>query len=159
LKDSLVDIPNSLDGWNLDVIEAIAATGDEGERYDFKLQLPDPDRVTAIACAFANTYGGFIVVGVGQQNGKFKIKGIEPDPEIYKHFHDKIQCEPEIRTEPPQKLFLENGNIVYVFHIKESQISALADAFNAFLSHRLLSQFWRRQSRCMEPVETMRYDL
>lgn len=117
-----MQIPTSLGDWNLSIIEQLAATGHEGERYDFKRAMPKSPELTKLACAFANTYGGFIIIGVGQSGNKFNCGGVPEDPEIYRNFHNAINCEPEIRAQPPLSIKLGSGNVIYIFEIISSPI-------------------------------------
>jgi predicted HTH transcriptional regulator len=36
----------------------------ESDWYDFKTDFPSPDKVTDAVCSFANTRGGFYILGV-----------------------------------------------------------------------------------------------
>jgi predicted HTH transcriptional regulator len=65
-------------------VQLLADSGQsEGDRHDFKLNLPDAKNLTKVACAFANTYGGFFIIGVSERNGHhFTIEGIDPDKEL-----------------------------------------------------------------------------
>mgnify|MGYP002620734046 CR=1 FL=1 len=55
---------------------------DEGEHenQDFKFRIDDPAKIAKTLCAFANTSGGRLLVGV-KDNGS--IKGIDPEEEYY----------------------------------------------------------------------------
>jgi hypothetical protein len=73
-------------------------------------------------CAFANTFGGFVVLGVSESNDhRFEPKGIEPDSEIYGKFHAKIRVEPEIGVSYPRQIDLPGTmKALYVFEILQS---------------------------------------
>lgn len=65
-------VPESADGWTYDLIKEFAATGQvETDHHDFKHQLPDGDALTKACCAFANSLGGFMVVGVKQRSSRW----------------------------------------------------------------------------------------
>jgi predicted HTH transcriptional regulator len=55
---------------------------DEGEHenQDFKYRIDDPVKIAKTLCAFANTSGGRLLIGV-KDNGT--IKGIDPEEEFY----------------------------------------------------------------------------
>lgn len=55
---------------------------DEGEHenQDFKFRIDDPAKIAKTLCAFANTSGGRLLIGV-KDNGT--IKGIDPEEEYY----------------------------------------------------------------------------
>jgi len=69
-------IPGTLDEWDYDRIRQLVIDGYcETDTFDFKPTLKhvfgDPkkrdeynERILNIVCAFANTYGGFIVFGI-----------------------------------------------------------------------------------------------
>jgi predicted HTH transcriptional regulator len=84
-------------------VQLLADSGQsEGDRHDFKLNLPDAKNLTKVACAFANTYGDFFIIGVSERNGHhFTIEGIDPDKELFGKFTDKIRCTPSIAVERP----------------------------------------------------------
>ncbi len=93
-----MDIPPNVNGWTLELIEKLVAQGYlETDFYDFKAELRSKEvghnrRLTATACAFANTKGGFIVFGVKDlANGKMtgRIEGIEADSDLAKEFGEK----------------------------------------------------------------------
>ena len=116
-------VPATLVEWSFEVIEALSgAQYSESDRHDFKQALPDPKGLTKLACAFANTYGGFIVLGVREAaNHTFEAVGIKPDGEIYGRFHDKIRAEPEIPVSFPRQIQVPgSSNLIYVFEVVQS---------------------------------------
>ena len=53
---------------------------DEGTMLEFKKSLEFPDTVARVICAFANTFGGYLIIGVEKQKDKTIIRGIQnPD--------------------------------------------------------------------------------
>ena len=52
----------------------------EHENQDFKYRIDDPAKIAKTLCAFANTSGGRLLIGV-KDNGS--IKGIDPEEEYY----------------------------------------------------------------------------
>lgn len=115
-------VPVRLDAWTFASVQALCAAGySESDRHDFKLGLPDPKGLTKVACAFANTFGGFIVIGVADTAGHFAPIGIDPDGEIYGKLHDKIRAEPEIAVSYPRQInVLGSSRVLYVFEIPQS---------------------------------------
>ena len=101
----------------------------ESDRHDFKAMLPrnaqqekqDQNKTLSKICsAFANTRGGFVILGVSQKSGSFLLDGVEPNPEAYGDFYKKLRVEPDIRVEMPLLINLENGKVIYVFEIPNS---------------------------------------
>lgn len=116
-------VPASLSDWTLAEVEALCAAGySESDRHDFKFGLPDAKGLTKVACAFANTFGGFIALGVSESaDHRFTPIGIDPDGEVYGKFHAKIRVEPEIGVSYPRQIEIPGtSRVLYVFEILES---------------------------------------
>lgn len=116
-------VPITLINWTFAEVEALCAAGyAESDRHDFKFGLPDPRGLTKVACAFANTFGGFVILGVRETSAhQFEIIGIEPDGEIYGKFHSKIRAEPEIEVSYPRQIEIPDApKVLYVFEILQS---------------------------------------
>lgn len=67
-----------MDGEDV-IIEDLIAQG-EHENQDFKFRVDEPAKIAKTLCAFANTSGGRLLIGV-KDNGA--IKGIDPEEEYY----------------------------------------------------------------------------
>ncbi|MFC0429433.1 helix-turn-helix domain-containing protein [Kutzneria buriramensis] len=118
-----MSVPETLDGWTVEVVEELVQIGQvESYRHDFKGMLPSPDELTKLCCAFVNTEGGFVVVGVHQQKGgQFDPRGIPPSTEIASEFGQKLKAVPTIPFEVPLPILLPNSsNLIYVFHVPRS---------------------------------------
>ncbi len=116
-------VPSTLADWTFASVEALCAAGySESDRHDFKLGLPNPKGLTKVACAFANTFGGFVVLGVAEESGHaFAPIGVDPDGEIYGQFHSKIRAEPEIAVSYPRLIEVPGSSkVLYVFEIHQS---------------------------------------
>jgi hypothetical protein len=115
-------VPTTIEDWTYETVIALTAIGRcEGERHDFKFHLPDAANLTKLACAFANSLGGFIVVGVKDHGGHFVVEGVPPDGEIAKKFADKVRSVPSIDFSSPRILaILSSTNVLYIFHVPQS---------------------------------------
>lgn len=85
----------------------------EHENQDFKYRIDDPVKIAKTLCAFANTSGGRLMIGV-KDNGT--IKGIDPEEEYYVvEAAAQRYCNPEVKfnyrvwqdPKDPKKLVLE----------------------------------------------------
>jgi predicted HTH transcriptional regulator len=122
-SSGLGPVPIILGDWHFEAVKALCAAGyPESDRHDFKRNLPEPKGLTKLACAFANTFGGFIVLGVSETAKRsFEPEGIEPDGEIYGKFHAKIRAEPEIAVSYPRQIEVPNSkNVLYVLEVFQS---------------------------------------
>ena len=117
-------VPTSLAEWSFESIKALCSAGySESDRHDFKFGLPESKGLTKVACAFANTFGGYVVLGVKEKNGHtgFQPIGIEPNSEIYGEFLNKIRAEPEIGISYPKLISVPSSSkFLYVFEIFQS---------------------------------------
>jgi hypothetical protein len=92
----------------------------ESDRHDFKLDLPDVQTLTRTCCAFANSFGGYVIVGVGQRNG-FHVVGLSADAELAKRFGDKVTGEPTVFFSIPLAIPVPSSNrFVYVVEVPAS---------------------------------------
>jgi len=84
--------------------------------------LQEPRGTTKICCAFANSFGGFLVIGVGEKKSTgFKIEGIEPNKELYGQLLAKIRAEPTITVCPPKTIAVAGSTkLVYIFEVPRS---------------------------------------
>ena len=117
-----MNVPVALEGWTYDAVVQLTRVGRcEGERHDFKLDLPASENLTKLACAFANSQGGFVVVGVKDRSGHFVVEGIAPDGEIAKKFADKLRATPSVAFSGPRDIEIpDSANVLYVFHVPQS---------------------------------------
>lgn len=114
--------PSSLDHWSLELILRLCEVGHpETDRYDFKFGLPDSEGLTKLCCAFANSVGGFVIVGVRENGRCFQPVGVSPDREIAQQFGSKIRADPTIVFEGPRAISMkESSSLIYIFHIPPS---------------------------------------
>ncbi len=115
-------IPDRLEDWTYEVVKELAGLGQtETDRHDFKFNLPDGDTLTKECCSFANSKGGFIVIGVKESGNRFVVEGIDPDSEIAMKFGHKVRADPTIPFPSPRLLSIpKSQKVLYVFHIPRS---------------------------------------
>lgn len=151
-------IPSTLNDWTYEAIETLCSVGQsESDRHDFKFNLGELHNATKICCAFANTFGGFIVVGVKDAGpGKFLIVGLEPDKELYGKFIAKVKADPDIAISQPKTVNIPNSSkLIYVLEIPQSP---RRPHLPSPVDQRV---FWKRQgSDCVQmTLEEIRYQM
>ena len=78
---------------DIDIYDLIAEG--EHEQQDFKYRIDEPAKIAKTLCAFANTSGGRLLIGV-KDNGT--IKGIDPEEEYYVvEAAAQRYCSPEVQ--------------------------------------------------------------
>lgn len=69
-------IPKLLSDWDYDAISSLCDNGlSESETHDFKASLKGLHEPEKVCCAFANSHGGFIVIGIGRELTGLKLLG------------------------------------------------------------------------------------
>ena len=100
-------IASRLEDWTYDIIkDMVDKSQGESVSHDFKANIPDVIGLTKDCCAFANTRGGFIILGVKEHGIQFRIEGISNDKEISNIFGQKIHAVPEIYFDQPKIIFI-----------------------------------------------------
>jgi predicted HTH transcriptional regulator len=117
----------------LDAVRALLVQGAfETDRFDFKLTLPRSaddvgrDRLRGVAASFANTSGGFIVLGVDDdrsQSVEQRLVGIAATEDVPERFGGLLHAiEPSVpwqHKNPP--LRLDTGSVIHVIHVPRSR--------------------------------------
>lgn len=106
-----------------DVLE-LAASG-EGRDVEFKRGLPRPERMVRTLCAFANTRGGILLVGITDQR---RIYGVE-DPKAVMAELRAVAAE---RLVPPLRVELKS--VV----VREQRVVACSVPLSSQRPHRIL---------------------
>lgn len=109
-------IPWTLDAWTYELVKELCGLGQvETDRHDFKFGLPDGETLTKICRAFANSDGGFIVLGVKDRSGHFVAEGTAPNGEISHDFGHKLRATPTIYFETPKLIHISGSpSVLYV---------------------------------------------
>lgn len=118
-------IPNTLEGWDYDIIKQLAENYMEGDNFDFKYEVKsrDPyerDNLVQTVCAFANTKGGFLIYGVLRDNsGKNELRGLERYDNYARDFGDRIsQIDPTVYFAVSKFIPIpDNDKVLFVVHI------------------------------------------
>jgi hypothetical protein len=151
-------VPSTLNDWTYEAIEALCAVGQsESDRHDFKFNLAELHNATKICCAFANTFGGFIIVGVKDAGpGRFEILGLDPDKELYGKFITKVKAEPDIAISQAKTINIPGSpKLLYVLEVPQSP---RRPHLPSPIDQRV---FWKRQgSDCVQmTLEEIRYQM
>jgi predicted HTH transcriptional regulator len=129
-------VPQTLDDWNLEIIEKIVDSRiPELDFFDFKKQLPHSKdeegkkRLRKEICAFANSSGGFLIFGVsdasqlsGGESLRNRIIGMKADEEFPSKFGSYPKdCSPSVSWQPKvQPISLKNNQVIQIIQIERS---------------------------------------
>lgn len=91
----------------------------ESETLEYKTVLPPSRSMGQILCAFANTNGGYLILGVNESNGKSEIIGLSKD------FHAKTVAQKSVDLlTPPTSVTYEyvehDGKTLFVVKVEKS---------------------------------------
>lgn len=90
----------------------------EGERLDYKQTITNFHKIAKTVCAFANTSGGVILIGVTDQR---QLCNIDIEEEKYMmHKAAKEFCDPPVAIEFDELPDMETETIVLAAHVDES---------------------------------------
>ena len=109
-----------LSDWDYDYVVQLAKSGTgEADWYDFKKDFPPSQNVTDTICSFANTNGGYFILGVGNPDRKnFTIKGIANNTELTHILRQKVHADPYIYFSEPKIIPIPNSEkVIAVFYI------------------------------------------
>ncbi|MCE2505146.1 MAG: ATP-binding protein [Nitrosopumilaceae archaeon] len=120
-------IPDRIEQWNLDIINQLTQLRDiESEDFDFK--GTDMKNLANHLCAFANTHGGYLVLGIDEEKNndkllRFKKNGFKKEKEDHtkneiRNHHVRIEPSPEIQT----KIIPNNDKFYVVIKIENNQV-------------------------------------
>lgn len=127
--------PESLADWTLAAIRAVAASGmSENDRFEFKGELPEKASLRALAAAFANTRGGFVIFGVSNRGEVLGIANSELPRDVGNKLGAGLTPTVEFAFGPP--LPVADGRIVQVCHVPPSSRgphAVLVDERHCFL--------------------------
>lgn len=134
-------------------LKALIAQG-EHQQLDFKFRIDDSKKIARTLCAFANSKGGRLLIGV-KDNGK--IAGVDPNEEIHMIIAAaEMYCKPALIIE--SKVWQEDMKLVLDIWVPKSQERPVM-AFNeegvlrayvrvddsTLLANKILLGVWRRE--------------
>ncbi len=102
----------------------------ENIRLEFKLLHPDKDETLKKLSSFANTFGGFMVVGAQARSADGRLEDL-PGVDVQTGFKQKIvdwgfsAASPPLNIEvsDPLPVPAKNGKVCYVIHVPESDVA------------------------------------
>jgi hypothetical protein len=112
-------IPKKLEEWTYERIKVLVDNNvNESDIHDFKTDMPEGDGLTVDCCAFANTKGGFIVLGIRPKDMQIEIKGIENSSELRHRFGQKINAIPTTDFGLPKIINIPGSQkVLVIFYI------------------------------------------
>jgi hypothetical protein len=134
-------------------LKALIAQG-EHQQLDFKFRIDDSKKIARTLCAFANTDGGRLLIGV-KDNGK--IAGVDPNEEIHMiQAAVEMYCSPKLEFE--HRVWQEDMKLVLDIWVPKSEKRPVM-AFNeegklrayvrvedsTLLANKILLGVWKRE--------------
>lgn len=92
----------------------------ESEQLEYKAVLPPARSLAQMIAAFANSIGGYIVLGVHESNGEVTINGLSEDFHANGVTHKAIDLllpKPDIKYE----YLVNHGKRLYIIHVAKSE--------------------------------------
>ncbi|OAI49027.1 hypothetical protein AYO44_01090 [Planctomycetaceae bacterium SCGC AG-212-F19] len=143
-------VPARLEDWTYEAVDRLCQTGQvESDRHDFKANLPESDTLSKICCAFANSQGGFVVVGVSEPKSgtRFLPEGIPPDVDIALKFGHKLRAHPTVHFDVPRPVPIPvSSKLIYVFHVP------LSSERPHWPMNPEIQRFWKRTNTGCDPM-------
>lgn len=146
----------------METLSSIIQQG-EHQQLDFKFQISDSKKIARTLCAFANTDGGRLLIGV-KDNGK--VAGVNPEEELH-----MIEAAAEMYCSPPltfsKRVWKEDMKLVLEIQVEQAeQLPVMArdeeNRWRAYvrrkdhtlLANKILLQIWKfNQSETMQPAK------
>jgi predicted HTH transcriptional regulator len=146
----------------METLSSIIQQG-EHQQLDFKFQISDSKKIARTLCAFANTDGGRLLIGV-KDNGK--VAGVNPEEELH-----MIEAAAEMYCSPPltfsKRVWKEDMKLVLEIQVEQSeQLPVMArdeeNRWRAYvrrkdhtlLANKIILQIWKfNQSETIQPAK------
>src|SRR5882762_6242594 len=113
-----------------DLAELLQEQAVENTRLEFKREVPEKDETLKKLSSFANTFGGFVVIGAAAQSKDARIESL-PGVDEVPGYKQKIvdwcfkECSPPITVDVsgPIPTPGTNGKVCYVISVEESEVA------------------------------------
>jgi hypothetical protein len=113
-----------------DLAELLQEQAVENTRLEFKREVPGKDETLKKLSSFANTFGGFVVIGAAAQSKDGRIEGL-PGVDDVPGYKQKIvdwcfkECSPPINVDVSGPIPTPNndGKVCYIISVEESDVA------------------------------------
>jgi hypothetical protein len=98
----------------------------ENLRLEFKSKIPGEEQTLKKLCSFANTYGGVMLVGAEEKDGKItNLCGVDEEPGYKQRIANWsfIKFNPPLAAEVSEPIRLTSGKFCYVISVPESELA------------------------------------
>lgn len=109
-----------------DLQELVTDNAVENLRLEFKSEVPKEDQTLKKLSSFANTYGGIMVVGAEERDGKItKLSGVPLEPGYKQTLANWcfIKFNPPLTAEFSEPIKLANSQYCYIISVPESDVA------------------------------------
>jgi len=111
-----------------DLQELLADGAVENTRLEFKAECPSREEMVKKLSSFGNTYGGFVVVGATEKDGKIQdLPGVEVQPgykqKVVQWAFDRVSPPLFVEVSDPIPVPANTGKVCYVVFVPESDIA------------------------------------
>ena len=109
-----------------DLLELLGDNAVENLRLEFKSEVPKEDQTVKKLSSFANTYGGIIVIGAEEKDGRItKLSGVPLEPGYKQTIANWcfMKFTPPLTAEVSEPIKLANGQYCYVISVPESDVA------------------------------------
>lgn len=109
-----------------DLQELLTDCAVENVRLEFKSEIPKEEQTLKKLSSFANTYGGLMLIGAEEKDGKItNLCGVDEEPGYKQRIANWsfIKFNPPLAAEVSEPIQLTNGKVCYVISVPESELA------------------------------------
>jgi hypothetical protein len=109
-----------------DLQELLTDGAVENLRLEFKSEIPKEEQTLKKLSSFANTYGGLMLIGAGEKDGKItNLRGVDEESGYKQRITDWSfgKFGPPLCVEVSEPIRLANGKVCYVISVPESELA------------------------------------